>query len=142
MRKILIAITLSAAAQVALAQTSATPIVPRDVSDAIPRVLVGNTPRQAKCMIQNNNTGKPLGAVDANQTPIPDRDADGNLLVNNDALFKLLTTQTRCPGNALEFRDLVLKNGMTMKSAMVANRGFHNPLPQGSFSFFEAIVGS
>jgi hypothetical protein len=142
MKKVLIAITLTAAALVTLAQSNPTPIVPRDTSDPIPRSLVGRTPRQAKCMIQNNNTGKPLGAVDANSNPIPDRDADGNLLVNNDALFKLLSAQTRCPGNALEFRDLVLKNSMTLRPAMVANRGFHNPLPQGSFSFFEAIVGA
>ncbi|MDP9192506.1 MAG: hypothetical protein M3P06_12470 [Acidobacteriota bacterium] len=147
MKKLLIAITLTAAALVAQAQTTSTqttpaPIVPRDTSDPIPASLIGRTPRQAHCMIQNNNTGKPLGAIDANGNPIPDRDGDGNLLVNNDALYKLLSAQKRCPGNALEFRGLVQKNGMTLKPAMVANRGFHNPLPQGSFSFFEAITGA
>lgn len=141
MKKLLIALVLAAAA-VALAQTTPAPIVPRDARDPIPRSLVGRTPRQRTCQIQNNTSGKPLGALDANGTPIPDRDADGNLLVNNDALFKLLTKQARCPGNALEFRDLVAKNGMSFKTAMVANRGFHNPLPQGSFSFFEGIVGA
>jgi hypothetical protein len=120
MKKVLIAITLTAVAFAATAQTTLQP----------------------RCMIQNNNTGKPLGAVDANGNPIPDRDGDGNLLVNNDALYKLLSAQPRCPQNALVFRDLVQKNGMTSKPTMVANRGFHNPLPQGSFSFFEAIVGS
>jgi hypothetical protein len=142
MKKLLIALTLIIAAPMVLAQTSPAPVVPRNASDPILRSLVGRTPRQAKCMIQNNNTGKPLGAIDANSQPIPDRDADGNLLVNNDALFKLLSAQRRCPGNALEFRELVLKNGMNLKPAMVANRGFHNPLPQGSFSFFEAVVGA
>lgn len=144
MKKLLIAITVTAAALVAAAQTTPapTPIVPRDVSDPIPAQLQGRTPRQRKCTIQNNNSGKVLGAVDANSNPIPDRDADGNVFVNNDALYKLLTAQTRCPGNALEFRDLALKNGLTMKPAMVANRGFHNPLPQGSFSFFEAVIGA
>lgn len=139
MKKLLIALTLTTTAY---AQTVQTPIVPRDAADPIPRALVGNTPRQAKCQIQNNNTGKPLGALDANSNPIPDRDGDGNLLVNNDALYKLLTAQPRCPGNALEFRDLVIANKMTPNPSMVANRGFHNPLPQGSFSFFETIVGS
>ncbi len=141
MKKLLIALVLAAAAA-ALAQTTPAPIVPRDARDPIPRSLVGRTPRQRTCQIQNNTSGKPLGALDANGTAIPDRDADGNLLVNNDALFKLLTKQARCPGNALEFRELVAKNGMSFKTAMVANRGFHNPLPQGSFSFFEGIVGA
>lgn len=140
MKRLLIALTLTATA--ALAQTSPQPVVPRNASDPIPRELVGRTPRQRHCMIQNNTSGKPLGAVDANGQPIPDRDMDGNLLVNNDALYKLLTAQPRCPGNALEFRDLVLKNGLNLKPAMVANRGFHNPLPQGSFSFFEAVTGT
>lgn len=142
MKKLLAVFLLTALALVALAQTNPAPIVPRDTSDPIPRSLVGRTPRQAKCKIQNNNTGKTLAAVDANGNVIPDRDADGNLLVNNDALFKLLSAQARCPGNALEFRDLVLKNGMSLKPSMVANRGFHNPLPQGSFSFFEAVIGA
>ncbi|HEV7764805.1 MAG TPA: hypothetical protein VGQ76_07390 [Thermoanaerobaculia bacterium] len=142
MKKLLAVFILTTFALVALAQTNPAPIVPRDTSDPIPRSLVGRTPRQSKCKIQNNNTGKFLAAVDANGNVIPDRDADGNLLVNNDALFKLLSAQARCPGNALEFRDLVLKNGMSLKPSMVANRGFHNPLPQGSFSFFEAVIGN
>jgi hypothetical protein len=139
MKKLLLALTFASAA---LAQTPTQPVVPRNAADPIPQNLVGKTPRQRHCMIQNNNTGKPLGAIDANGNPIPDRDLDGNLLVNNDALYKLLTAQRRCPGNALEFRDLVLKTGLNLKPAMVANRGFHNPLPQGSFSFFEAVIGA
>lgn len=78
-----------------------------------------------RCQIQNNNTGNvlPPGAHD-------------------DALFKLLSAQPECPGNALQFRDLVLATKLSSRPSMVANRGFHNPLPQGSFSFFESIDGS
>lgn len=78
-----------------------------------------------RCQIQNNNTGNVLP---------PDAHAD--------ALFKLLSAQPHCPGNALQFRALVLANAMSSRPSMVANRGFHNPLPQGSFSFFESIDGS
>lgn len=88
----------------------------------------GNTPDKLpgqRCQIQNNNTGNVLP---------PDAHAD--------ALFKLLSAQPRCPGNALEFRSLVLANKMASRPSMVANRGYHNPLPQGSFSFFESIDGS
>ena len=78
-----------------------------------------------RCQIQNNNTGNVLPP-----------DAHG------DALFKLLSAQPECPGNALQFRDLVLATKLSSRPSMVANRGFHNPLPQGSFSFFESIDGS
>lgn len=78
-----------------------------------------------RCQIQNNTSGNVLPP-----------DAHG------DALFKLLSAQPWCPGNALEFRALVLANKMVSRPSMVANRGFHNPLPQGSFSFFESIDGS
>jgi hypothetical protein len=77
------------------------------------------------CQIQNNNTGNVL----------PD-DA------NNDALFKLLSSQYECPQNALLFRDLLIANKLASRPTMVANRGYSNPLPQGSFSFFEAVVGT
>lgn len=98
------------------------PIVPRDVSDP---VRARKTRPQAGCRIENNNTGSQLSPG-----------------ANGDALFNLLNDQKRCPENALDFRDLVQANGMTLRPAMVANRGFHNPLPQGSFSFFESIVGA
>jgi len=98
------------------------PIVPRDVRDP---VRARSTRPPGGCRIENNNTGTLL--------------APG---ANGDALFHLLSDQKRCPQNALELRDLVQANGMTLRPAMVANRGFHNPLPQGSFSFFEAIVGA
>lgn len=78
----------------------------------------------AGCQIQNNETGQalPPGAT-------------------GDALFKLLSAQRECPQNALVFRQLIIANKMTSRPAMVANRGFSNPLPQGSFSFFETITG-
>jgi hypothetical protein len=78
-----------------------------------------------RCQIQDNNTGNVLPP-----------DAHG------DALFKLLSAQPWCPGNALQFRALVLASKLSSRPSMVANRGFHNPLPQGSFSFFESIDGS
>lgn len=130
MKKRLIHLALAAlAAGTLLAQQPAQPpaldprpIVPRDVSDPV-RVRSRRPP--GGCTIENNNTGNVLAAG-----------------VNNDALFNLLSDQKRCPQNALDFRDLVLANGMTLRPTMVANRGFHNPLPQGSFSFFEAVVGA
>lgn len=100
---------------------AATPTAPR----AAPRAAAAQAPHPAHCTIQDNNTGAPL--------------ADG---ANDDALFKLLSAQPRCPQNALLFRDLLIANKMTPRPTMVANRGFHNPLPQGSFSFFEAVVGA
>ena len=97
----------------------------RHATDASPHLLALRAPGTAHCLIQNNNTGNPL--------------APGS---NDDALFKLLSAQPRCPENALVFRDLVLASKMTLHPAMVANRGFHNPLPQGSFSFFESVQGA
>ena len=94
------------------------------VPHARDRVRAVKTP-VGGCTVQNNNTATTLepGA-------------------NGDALFKLLSAEERCPQNALIFRDLVEKKGMTLHPTMVANRGYSNPLPQGSFSFFEAITGT
>src|SRR5229473_1974333 len=104
---------------------------PTHAHDAIPAMLVMHTPKPfGQCTIQNNNTGQIL---------LPD--VNGNP-PNGDALYKLLSAQSDCPQNALIFRDLVEKNGMKLRPAMVGNRGYNNPLPQGSFSFFEAITGS
>ena len=87
-------------------------------------MLAGPMALAANCQIQNNNTGQPL--------------APG---VNGDALFKLLSAQPECPQNALIFRQLLIANKITPRPAMVGNRGFSNPLPQGSFSFFETVTG-
>jgi hypothetical protein len=88
------------------------------------RRLGGLQGNAANCQIQNNETGQPL--------------APG---ANGDALFKLLSAQSACPQNALLFRQLLIANKLTSRPAMVANRGFSNPLPQGSFSFFEGVTG-
>lgn len=80
--------------------------------------------RTLGCTVEDNNTGYIL-RKDAHQ----------------DALFQTLMRQKFCPQTALEFRALLQKEGLTPNPAMVANRGFHNPLPAGSFSFFEAVTG-
>ena len=124
MNKTVAALALVALNGLACMQTTAAPASPRHATDSIPRALVSQT-QQTHCLIQNNNTQSPLAAG-----------------INDDALFKLLSAQPRCPANALIFRDLVLANKMMLRPAMVDNRGFHNPLPQGSFSFFESVVGT
>jgi hypothetical protein len=86
--------------------------------------LAGPVAQAANCQIQNNNTGDAL--------------APG---ANGDALFKLLSAQADCPQNALIFRQLLITNKLMPRPAMVGNRGFSNPLPQGSFSFFEGVTG-
>lgn len=83
-----------------------------------------NAPTGFGCTIQNNNTGEVL--------------APG---AHADPLFKIVTSQRFCANNALEFRKLVLAQGLKVKPSMVANRGYNNPLPQGLFSFFEAVTG-
>lgn len=83
-----------------------------------------NQPVGFGCLIQDNNQGKQLPP-----------DAHG------DPLFKVVTEQKFCPENALDFRNLLQKLGFEVHPAMVADRGYHNPLPQGLFSFFEAVTG-
>jgi hypothetical protein len=121
---IMLTISLVAASLAAQQQTPPGQVAPH-AHDRIPAELVMRQLRTGGCTIQNNNTNTVLG---------PD--------ANGDALFKLLGAQERCPENALVFRDLVQASGMKLSPAMVGNRGFSNPLPQGSFSFFEAITGS
>ena len=83
-----------------------------------------NAPTGFAVSIQDNNTGKVL--------------APG---AHGDPLFKIVTSQKFVPNNALEFRRLVESVGLKLHPAMVANRGYNNPLPQGLFSFFEAVTG-
>ena len=104
---------------------AATAQSPRHASDTSGKEVAQHKPGEAHCLIQDNNTGNAL--------------APG---AHDDALFKLLSAQPRCPQNALLFRDLVQQNKLQLHTTMVANRGFHNPLPQGSFSFFEGITGT
>ena len=87
-------------------------------------MLAASVVQAANCQIQNNNTGQALKPN-----------------ANGDALFKLLSAQPECPQNALVFRKLLVDNQIKPTPAMVANRGFSNPLPQGSFSFFETVTG-
>lgn len=61
-------------------------------------------------------------------------------LNNNDPLAKLLTTGGGCPANVFEFRARLLAAGAKIRTAFVANRGFHNPA-EGSFSMFEIVSG-
>jgi hypothetical protein len=90
-------------------------------------VTVPGKPAQydKRCLIQDNNTGAVLPPN-----------------AHGDALFEVLESQKTCPQNALAFRNLLQQKGLTLHPAMVANRGFHNPLPAGSFSFFEAVTGT
>jgi hypothetical protein len=57
-----------------------------------------------------------------------------------DFLYRFLSQQKNCPQNVLELKALLLADGLRVRPAMVANRGFHNS-SQGSFSFFERGVG-
>lgn len=109
---------LLAAAPLALAN----PVTHGVSAKARPGVLQQSA---ANCQIQNNGTGDVLkpGA-------------------QGDALFKLLSAQRECPQNALVFRQLLFANKLAPRPAMVANRGYSNPLPQGSFSFFENVTGA
>lgn len=61
-------------------------------------------------------------------------------LSNNDPLAKLLLSGGPCPANVFEFRARLLGAGAKIKTAFVANRGFHNPA-EGSFSMFEIVSG-
>lgn len=113
-------------------QPSAAP-PPMHASDPVPPVREGagpcpsgtNQPCPPVCTIQLNNTGTVLAPN-----------------AHGDVLFEVLASQRFCPENALVFRDLLREKGLKLHPAMVNNRGFHNPLPAGSFSFFEAVTGS
>jgi hypothetical protein len=88
--------------------------------------LPGKPPHgDTRCQVQDDNSG---AALPPN--------------AHGDALFQVLDAQKTCPQNALLFRDLLQAKGLKLHPAMVANRGFHNPLPAGSFSFFEAVTGA
>jgi hypothetical protein len=131
MKPLRLATILAFVALTLTAQQAAVNQQPRHANDRIPAMLAMQSPRAlGQCTIQNNNTGQILKP-----------DANG-IWPNGDALIKLLTAQSTCPQNALIFRDLVEQNGMKLHPAMVGNRGYNNPLPQGSFSFFESITGS
>jgi hypothetical protein len=105
----------------ALAAEAAAATRPRGAAATAP----GRSPEpQARCLIQDDNSGAVLPPN-----------------AHGDALFQVLDQQMTCPQNALSFRSLLQAKGLKLHPAMVANRGFHNPLPAGSFSFFEAVTG-
>jgi len=61
---------------------------------------------------------------------------------NHDPLFQILKSPGKCPGNVFDLRALLEKRGLTLHPSFVGNRGYDNPLPEGSFSFFEGVTGT
>ncbi len=62
------------------------------------------------------------------------------VLSNSDPLAKLLLAGGVCPVNVFELRARLLAAGAKIKTALVANRGFHNA-SSDSFSMFEMVSG-
>ena len=56
-----------------------------------------------------------------------------------DPIGLLLSSAAKCPTDVFQFRSLLKQRGMKLETALVANRGFHNP-SQGSFSMFEMVT--
>src|SRR5438552_1712237 len=59
---------------------------------------------------------------------------------NQDALAHLLQAQDRCPGTALDFRNLVEGSGARLETTMVNFLGFRDP-KDGAFFLFEIVSG-
>src|SRR3990167_562742 len=57
-----------------------------------------------------------------------------------DGIGVFLSSSKDCPKDVFEFRKQIKAAGLTIKTTMVANRGYHNP-SEGSFSFFEIVTG-
>lgn len=106
---------------VVLAAPSANATDRRELRATQPLAVTAAAPG-SRCTIQDNNTGNTL--------------PDG---FSSDPLYKIVTAEAVCPQNALELRKRLLQLGYTLKPAMVADRGYNNPLPAGSFSFFETV---
>lgn len=94
------------------------------------------------CFAPREGSTLAKGLVQLSQPACVVRDTAGKaVLGNNDPLAKLLTTGVGpCPSNVFEFRARLLGVGAKIKTAFVANRGFHNPA-FGSFSMFEMVSG-
>lgn len=58
----------------------------------------------------------------------------------SDPVSLLLKSSSNCPDDVFKFRRLLKETGLTLKTTMVANRGYHNP-SEGSFSMFEIVTG-
>lgn len=69
----------------------------------------------AKCVIYYHNS------------PVPD--------LKQDAVNILLDKEVTCPQSIQDFKKIIHKNNLQIKTSMVANRGRNNP-NLGSFSFF------
>jgi hypothetical protein len=61
--------------------------------------------------------------------------------LNDDPIARVLRAEATCPGDVFTFRDAIVRKGGHLETALVANRGFHNP-SQGSFSMFEMVLGT
>ncbi len=73
--------------------------------------------------------------------PCEVRSTDGrSTSLNDDALARLLNAAKECPRDVFALRATIVRDGGKLETAMVANRGFHNP-SQGSFSMFELVLG-
>jgi hypothetical protein len=59
---------------------------------------------------------------------------------NQDAVARLLQAQDRCPGTALDFRNLLERSGARLETTMANFLSFHNPNP-GAFFLFEIVSG-
>ena len=59
---------------------------------------------------------------------------------NQDALAHLLQAQDRCPGTALDFRNLVEGSGARLETTMVNFLSFRDPA-DGAFFLFEIVSG-
>ena len=59
---------------------------------------------------------------------------------NQDALARLLQAQDRCPGTALDFRNLVEGSGARLETTMVNFLSFRDP-KDGALLLFEIVSG-
>lgn len=69
--------------------------------------------------------------LDSNEQPVTSM---------SDPIRLLLKSSLSCPDDVFKFRRMLKETGLTLKTTMVANRGFHNP-SEGSFSIFEIVSG-
>ena len=66
------------------------------------------------------------------------------MLNNADPLAKFLLASRTCPSNMFDLRSQLLAAGATIKTTLVANRGFHNPKTKHNamhFMLFEIVSG-
>lgn len=83
----------------------------------------------------------PVTPATSNHCTIQDNNSGNVKQGNKDALFAILTSQPRCPENVFGLRQLLQSKGLKLHPAFVNDRGYANPLPAGSYSFFEGVTG-